>query len=308
MIRIIAALAAAALAAGWCSAAEPVTVELQAQSKVRTSVVSIGSVARLSGGDAALRESIARLDVADLKPHEQNIVVSRRVVEYRLRLAGVDPASVRIAGADRVTVTPDRRVVTADEVVAAAKAEVVHWLSMPRETVSIELARPLVVPLPEAPADEAVSITASPHVKPVGLGRIQMHVVISTATEKLLALGVDLEVKPLNRAANPQGPVTTAAAQSTQPPGAPGNAGVMQASASAPAGANPPASNAVLVQCRQRVTMVVHSGGLNVSAVGEAQQEGRFGQNILVQNVDSKKIVSARVTGPATVEIDIEPK
>jgi flagella basal body P-ring formation protein FlgA len=51
--------------------------------------------------------------------------------------------------------------------------------------------------------------------------------------------------------------------------------------------------------------MQVNSGGLKVAAVGEAQQVGKLGQTILVQNIDSKKMVSARVTGPATVEVDL---
>ena len=204
-----------------------------------------------------------------------------------------------------------------------------------------------------------VIVTVTPKVKPVGMGRVQMQVVIATAEETLLGLGVDLEVKPLNRPmetvmqaggvvypsaqSQPQvmqaGGVVYPPAQS-QPqviqaggvvyPPAQSQPPVIQAggvvyppaqtqpqAAMPPAYATPPAAapnanavpaNAVLVQSRQRVMMLVHSGGLNVSAVGEAQQEGRMGQSILVQNIDSKKVVQGRVTGPGTVEIDLEPR
>jgi flagella basal body P-ring formation protein FlgA len=51
--------------------------------------------------------------------------------------------------------------------------------------------------------------------------------------------------------------------------------------------------------------MQVNVGGLRVTAAGEAQQAGRLGQTIPVQNVDSKKTLSARVVGPGAVEIDL---
>ena len=54
-----------------------------------------------------------------------------------------DPDAVRVAGADRVTVTPARRAVTPEEVVAAAREEVLRLA--PGATA--ELAQPVVVKL-----------------------------------------------------------------------------------------------------------------------------------------------------------------
>jgi flagella basal body P-ring formation protein FlgA len=51
--------------------------------------------------------------------------------------------------------------------------------------------------------------------------------------------------------------------------------------------------------------MEVRTETLTVKVAGEAMQEGRLGQTILVQNVDSKKSIMAKVTGPSTVEVDI---
>ena len=44
---------------------------------------------------------------------------------------------------------------------------------------------------------------------------------------------------------------------------------------------------------------------VTATAAGEALQEGRLGQTIQVQNVDSKKTLLARVVGPGLVEIDL---
>jgi flagella basal body P-ring formation protein FlgA len=50
---------------------------------------------------------------------------------------------------------------------------------------------------------------------------------------------------------------------------------------------------------------MVRSGALVGSAPGDAIQEGRLGQTIQVQNSASKKVLTARVTGPATVEVEL---
>jgi flagella basal body P-ring formation protein FlgA len=60
-----------------------------------------------------------------------------------------------------------------------------------------------------------------------------------------------------------------------------------------------------MIRPRQRVTVVARAGALCITAAGEALQEGRLGQTVQVQNVDSKKILTARVTGPTTVEIEL---
>jgi flagella basal body P-ring formation protein FlgA len=362
--RSIPVLLATALVAGWGQAAEPLTLDLQTDCKVQTSMVMVANVAHLSGGDSALREQIAGLDLADMKVGEQNLSVTRRVVEYRLQLAGIDPGKVRIIGAERTNITQDRRKITAEEVVTAARTELLRWLTVSQETVTVELAKPVVVGLPEVPVGEIVTISASPYVKPVGIGRIQMHVAISTVNENLLGLKVDLEVKPINRSASAAGqapangvipaqaavtnamsrmdplpanpvipavvnqPLNGAPPSQSQPssvipgvanqftPGVP--ASQNQPLSVVPAAANqvgtitqvntsvPTNPNAILIHPRQRVTMLVHSGGLNVSTVGEAQQDGRLGQTIMVQNVDSKKMINARVTGPDTVEIQLD--
>jgi hypothetical protein len=130
-----------------------------------------------------------------------------------------------------------------------------------------------------------------------------MDMAIASSGEKLLALSVELDIKPIARGVEQAGaftpaPLAPAAAITPLPP-------AMTVPAVGKTAINP---NTVLIHTRERVTMVVRMGGLNVTAVGEAQQEGRLGQVIPVQNADSKKTVNARVTGPGTVEIELEPR
>jgi len=265
------------------SAADPVTVELKPTASVGVPLVTVGDIATVSGGDAAARARVARIDLAELKSRDLNTAVGQKSVEYRLLLAGFEAAAVRVTGAERTTVTLARKPVTADEVVVAARAELLRHYAEP-DALKVELAVPVLVKLPEIPLNEKAVITAKPRGKAGALGRVQMDMTISAGGETLLSLAVHLNVQPL-----------TAAPLAPLPP----ITGVTPARGTAFASAE------VLVNARQRVEIQVNTGGIKASAVGEAQQAGKLGQTILVQNIDSKKTISARVTGPATVEVDL---
>jgi hypothetical protein len=272
-------------------AADPVTVELRERATVGTSVVTLGEVALISGGDANTRAMVSRIDIAELKSRDAAVTLGKRSVEYRLLLAGFDANGVRVTGAEKSVIALAKRAITVEEVLTVAKAELLRGLAG-AESVAVELAVPVVVKLPEVPADERPVITAKPRGQVAANGRVQMDVSIASGGTTLLSFAVYLDVKS---AAHPEQPVMPAAGTAFANPNA----------ATTPQPPAAPASTAVIIRPRQRVSMEVRTGGLTVKAVGEAQQEGRLGQMILVQNVDSKKSIMAKVTGPSTVEVDI---
>ena len=194
------ALAVAALAvAAPARATDPVTVELAGTAPVGKSVVTVGDVALVSGGDADTRARVARIDLAELKAREPGVTVGRRAVEYRLVLAGFEPAAVRVTGAERAAVTVARRAVTLEEVTAAARAEVLRPFTNPAEAVAVELAVPVVVKLPEVPADERVVVTGKARGRPGATGRVQVDMAVAVGGETLLSFAVHLEVRPVGR-------------------------------------------------------------------------------------------------------------
>jgi flagella basal body P-ring formation protein FlgA len=72
-----------------------------------------------------------------------------------------------------------------------------------------------------------------------------------------------------------------------------------------PAAAEPVAAdNPVLVKQRDLVRLVARVGSLRVTALAEAQQDGRAGDLVRVRNVDSKKEVVGRVIGRGLVEVE----
>ncbi|MDY3556834.1 flagella basal body P-ring formation protein FlgA [Gemmata sp. JC717] len=270
LLAAVAALAPLAARAG-----DPVVVELNPSATVGTNLITVGDVALISGGDAGSRARVAKVDLVELKARSAGTVVGRLSVCYRLELAGIDASTVRVTGADRVTVTPARRPVTADEVLAAARAELLRHLP-PGSGATVELAQPVAVKLPEVPADERVTITAKPRGR--ATGRVQMDVTIACGGETLLGMALHVNVTDGPRA-DPQ---------------------VQPAAGTVPA--NP---NEVLVRARQRVEVSVSTGGLKMIMTGEAQSDGRLGQTVMVQNGESKKLVPAKVTGAGKLVIEL---
>jgi flagella basal body P-ring formation protein FlgA len=59
-----------------------------------------------------------------------------------------------------------------------------------------------------------------------------------------------------------------------------------------------------LVKNGDRVRIVAESAGLRISAFGQVKQRGARGELIPVMNLDSNKVVHARVLDAQTVTID----
>lgn len=71
-------------------------------------------------------------------------------------------------------------------------------------------------------------------------------------------------------------------------------------SAGGPAGTDRP----VQIKRSDRVKLVAKIGDLTISAVGDAMQDGRIGDTIRVQNIESKTIVQGKVISANEVQID----
>lgn len=61
----------------------------------------------------------------------------------------------------------------------------------------------------------------------------------------------------------------------------------------------------LVVSRNDTVTMLLQHGALSVTARGRAMEDGAVGDRIRVANVDSSRIVDARVIGPGTVTVQI---
>lgn len=310
------------------AAGEPVRIELPDRATVSAAVVTVGDVARLSGGDPLIRRTVARLDLAELPARGDAVLsVTRKQVEFRLKLAGLTASDYELDGAERTTVVVAKRAVTADEVVATAKDALVKRLAWPAEELSLEVVQPVAAKLPEAAVGEEVTLTAEPHSGTVQLGRTQMDVTIRVRGDRRFAVPVVIEAKLIQAVAVIVKPVPAGEALSET------NVRIERRAIDAsrrylpaddlvgrkvtrplPAGytlcvgdieQRPANTEPVLIRARQRVTLTVRLGAMNVSASGEAMQDGKLGQTVRVQNIDSKKVLTGKVSGPGVVDIEL---
>jgi len=60
---------------------------------------------------------------------------------------------------------------------------------------------------------------------------------------------------------------------------------------------------APLVERGDNVTLVALKGNMRIVALGIADQEGGLGDQILVKNITTGRVVSGRISGPKTVDV-----
>lgn len=241
-------------------AAEPVSITLLPKPIGSESTVTLGQAAKLSGGSAATREKMAKLDLVERSDVES---LSRKFIRYRLRLAGYADADFTFTDG-----VPNGALLSAESVEEAAKQELIRRLGVSPDEVYVDVVKPVVVKLPVVMPSDTVELTATPVGGTVKLGRTQVDVTIKVNGERKLALPVFL-----------------------------------QASAATAKGEK--ASDDVVVKAKQRVLLTARIGDLKVSTAGVATENGKIGQSIKVENLDSKKVVTGTVVGPAAVEIDL---
>ena len=331
----------------------PLVLALRSRVQVAGREVLIADVAAVSGGTAEQRMRVEELDLNDALGVGESIEIAPPQIEFRLRLAGVDPDDVSIRGsAVRVTagraVSSPRRITAVREasaqtlaqpvrsndvastleqlVVQAAEDCVRGKLPWSADDVVVRLAVPLPREVTQAVTASGYVCRASLRTNGPAVGRIQVQVVAESPGERSFDVAVHLDVrhfdgvvlaaKALERGHTIQAAdvyvdrqdVTTLSdycSNADQLVGATVKRSVrpLMPVKLSDAESSRSATNAVLVKRRDRVRMVAKIGSHSISTTGEAQQEGRLGDTIRLQNIESKTFVQGRVTAANEVEI-----
>ncbi len=306
------------LAAGAARAGESprLRVHLPREVQVETSALALGTIAVVQASDEALEQRVAAIAMGRAPWSKEKLVVDRSTILGRLASHGVAADAVAVTGAERVVVTRPERIVPAKEVAAKART-------------FLESVRPgspgcrwTLVREPEAQAvptgpDLAMEPRLAPH--PVA-GEARIEVLFRSGTEEVGRVAVPFRLDWPHR-------VLVAARDL-----APGEAVSVEntcletrfAPRPEPAGAAPPYGQIVqrpiaagtvvkdglvraavparLIRRGEQVLMRIVGDGFQLTALGEALEDGRLGETIRVRNVDSKRVVAARVAPDGTVE------
>jgi flagella basal body P-ring formation protein FlgA len=318
----------AATAVAQDDAADEIVIELAAHAQVGNEFVRLADVAEISAGPED-RRRLAELDVAAFDAAGTPRLIPRRVIEMRLRLAGFDPADIRLGGSEEVIVVGAANTELTDaRVEEAAAAAIRQQLGAGEGDLRVTLAGPVVaqwrrqdslpphVRLEVIPSAEELlgrvtcacrlldgdRLIAS-HAAAFHVAR-KHHVIVATASlspGQAMSAGVLRE--EFRYLAAPVDELTLQQVQgrSLRMPLTPGETLTLRHLSEETA-----AENAIVIRSRDAVHVTARKGGLKVVVRGaEALQNGSVGQVIRVRNIESNRIITGRVAGPGEVEIDL---
>jgi flagella basal body P-ring formation protein FlgA len=325
LVLVVLALAAAARATAQ-TADSPVVVTLRPTVVVDEPVVTVGAMAAVEGGPAWLRQKIAALDVADVPAVGRTVAVSRNQLALRLRLAGIDADCFRVEGPAQARVQLAAGELTEVEVLKTAEKAVLQRLQANPGDVELRLVEELRLPTVRVNTGDVVRLRGDCPLGSVAVGKTRVNVtvlvngmqrgVVSVALELCLYRHVAVAARPIAAGQAVQSedlrserrlvtPGDRSVAYSDQLLGHHVMRAVVAGQVLTTTDLDLPLQeDQVAIKARDRVRLVATVGGMNVQAMGEALEDGRLGQMVRVRNVDSNKVVSGRVVGRSTVEVD----
>lgn len=385
----VAASPRGALAAPPGAASERVVISLRASSVTGSNDVLISDIARVDTTNAALKTWIESLDLVDGPRPGESTVISPKLVEFRLRVAGVDPLRVTVRGrhaevtgsvdsthavAERLSSSIERKsgirttayaTTTAatvdapaerpgalppgtgqnpksvaeelrqgksieDVIVDAARKAILDQLPWNEEDLSFRLVQSISREAKLVDTSGDCTCTALLRASGPAVGRVNVDVTVVSGQQAPIEIPVSFDVRHFDTVVSTARPiprgrkiqmddlylhrwdVTGAQDYCTQPDKLVGRVAGRTLSAvqivreqdlergsANLSGSDQP----VLIKRAARVKLTAKIGDLNITVAGEALQDGRVGEIIRVQNVESKSVVQGRVLSADEVEI-----
>lgn len=324
VVLICLALAALSIGRPARAAEPPVRIHLPRTAVVTAQGLDLGMLAIIRCDEPDTRRRILGLPLGRAPWPGEKVVIDRRAILGRLAAVDVPAGQVRLTGAAEIEVSRRERRLAADEVLAAAKAclEESHPAAEGCTWQVSAAGKDMVV------ADGGdVKLRADADKPPAG-NRVTVHVAAVEDNQELAAQDVTFRLAYLCKQAvalqpvapgvtltpelvrietvckdrrtdvdfiNPYGLVTTR-------PLAVGTV-LTRAMVRSPDDRTP---GKPVVRRNQVVVMRVDHPRFSVRALGQALQDGRVGEYIRVQNVDSKRVIAGCVLADGTVRPGIQ--
>ncbi len=305
---------AAAPAAAFDDQAE-LRIYLPRAQQVRGSTLSLGAVCIVRGSDRARAAKAEQVQLGRAPFSREEMKIDRAMILGRLAASGFSQRDVRFSGANEVLVTPNEQEIDASRLVAAASAMLnekmpckgeAQWrLTRQVEPVSIPTGQ--AVKLSPALLDGATEqrATVRVHITRDGLAAASCELGFEkahlwrqavarkdiaageTITESNVVVETVLRPRPQEGWTSPYGRQTSRAVAA--------GSGLEQGLLTTP-------KPELVFERNALVRIRVDLGGFSLLAKGVALAAGRVGEAVPVQNIDSKRILTARVCADGTVE------
>lgn len=341
---------------------ESVVISLRPTVQIESRVIRLRDVAAVTCSDTRLCERINDLDIEDALSANETISILPKQIEFRLRLAGVDPKRVVIRGglcqvtavdevsdADQTNRTVTKAVAkTAPsalpvlsaseiapinngeverEIVEVAKAFLQRKLPWSEDSVEIRLDHPVPTSVRNCKLSDGYEFTADLRSPGSVAGRVPVRIVGTAPQKPKIDITILMDVRHFDTVAVAsrgleRGHVMTASdiyfdrRDVTELTGYCSDANELigkktkrSLRALAPLQMTDIDSTAsrgesgIAVKRREQVRMSAHIGAFVVTAMGEAQQEGRIGDTITLKNLETNAKVQGRITAAGQVEV-----
>ena len=296
----------------------PLVVNLRPESTVRGPEIRLGEIAEMQGGDADMVERLRAVEVGRAPLPGLSRTLDPAYLKARLRLAGVDPASLVLDFPRIVSITTASQQVTGTALLAAVREQILA--TRPDDagrlgvqpagatpgavTVPAGLLELKVRTRPGADLLGSVSATVEAWVDGAMVRSISVPVRVSQQAEVLVA------ARPIGRAA-PIGPedvrverreLTTGQEPLRDLAAVLGRQAVRNIVAGEPILASlveqPP-----LVRRGDMVALTAEARGIRAVTQGEAKEDGKAGQVIRVRNLTSNREVYGTVDAERSVRV-----
>jgi len=306
--------AASAVLAGDASDKE-VRIYLPRERTVESDKLTLGQIALVSCDNDKTANAAERIALGRAPWKGEDIVLDRKTILSRLASSGFDADDISFSGASSVTVKRDETTVDAERIVTAARrflaankpaGENAYW-SLMRKPKDLIVQSPKGVTLTATISDGAPSGCAKVVIharrKDKELGKTEVLFKMGHLVQKVIATR---DISPGEKISTDNATVVTieslrpAQGRFAPPWGMVATGKISKGREVRDNLIRSPAQK-VVVKRGQGVEMRIEGDGFAVRAAGQALQDGKPGEFIKVRNIDSKRIVVARVNADGYV-------
>jgi len=309
------------------SAFGQVLIELRDDVAMDHDSVQLSDIAKIHTTDAKLLQQLSVLDMEILTDDTPSLMFGRSRVAIRLRLAGLDASEFQITGATKAVVRRRvPRIITDSDIENAAIPTMESALGVPVSHLRVRLNSPMMTTLPKHVQEEKglrVEIKSPLNAR---IGTVSLTVRLWRGAQLVYSRSGRFEVfqkqhVAVTRTSLPRGHIiderdvqfTDRFLASPADQLAESQVIGRQVRNALPAGrmialrdlqAAPSPKQKQLVKARDNVSVTAISGRLRVKlTAAEALEAGKAGDVIRVRNLESKEVITGRVTGAGQVEI-----
>ena len=293
-----------------------VWIHLPREAAVDSNIPRLGQVGIIYGADSLVAKA-RNITLGRISVPGQEVTIDRAVVLSRLACSGIAASEVRLTGAEKVSVRQGGRVIRGDEFVELARS----FLGKNPPAPSICQLDLIHGPRDLAVAGSGEDIRLVPRLVGRGVpGQARVQISVTAGGREIASREVSFGLKfncrrvvslvdiPAGTRISPENVrVESVVSGSPEPANWAAPYGQvarrhLPVNTVLSSGMTGPAAPAIVVKRNQNVIIRIESGGLAVTAIGSVMEEGCAGEYVKVKNVDSQRIILARVNEDGTVE------